>query len=68
MRTLANGSEENENDFRLFARRHRRCRLAVLLALRLAAARAILAPIACQLAKAGTVMFVVNLLRIDGHL
>ena len=34
MRMPANGSEENENDFRLFARRSRRCRLAVLFALR----------------------------------
>ena len=31
-------SEENENDFRLFTRRARRCRLAELLALRPAAA------------------------------
>ncbi len=33
-----NASEENENDFRLFTRCHRRCWLAVLLALRPATA------------------------------
>jgi hypothetical protein len=38
MRTLANGSEENEYDLRLFARRLCRCRLAVLPALRSVAA------------------------------
>ena len=38
MRTSANGSEENENDFRLFTRRRCRCWLALLLALRPAAA------------------------------
>ena len=37
MRMPANASEENENDFRLFTRRVRRCRVAVLLALRPAA-------------------------------
>jgi AAA domain len=41
---LTNASEENENDFRLLTRRCRRCRIAVLLDLRPAAARAILAP------------------------
>ena len=44
MRTPANAFEENENDFRLFTRRPRRCRLAVLLYLCPAAASAILAP------------------------
>jgi hypothetical protein len=44
MRKPANASEENENGFRLFTRRPRRCRLAVFLALRPAAARAILTP------------------------
>jgi hypothetical protein len=38
MRMPANASEENENAFRLYTRRPRRCRLAVLLALRTAAA------------------------------
>ena len=38
MRTPANASEENENDFRLFTRRPRRCRLAVFLDVRPAAA------------------------------
>jgi hypothetical protein len=38
MRMPANASEENENDFRLFTRRARRCRVAVLLDLRPAAA------------------------------
>jgi hypothetical protein len=38
MRTLANGSEENEYDLRLFARRLCRCRLAVLPAPRSVAA------------------------------
>ena len=38
MRMPANGSEENENDFRLFTRRCRRCRPAVLLDLRPATA------------------------------
>jgi len=41
---LTNASEENENDFRLLTRRCRRCRIAVLLDLRPAAARGILAP------------------------
>jgi hypothetical protein len=35
---ISNGPEENENDFRLFTRRPRRCRLAMFLALRPAAA------------------------------
>jgi hypothetical protein len=48
MRMPANASE-NENAFRLYTRRPRRCRLAVLLALRTAAARAILAPIPIRL-------------------
>ena len=38
MRMPANASEENENDFRLFTRRPRRCRLAVFLDVRPAAA------------------------------
>jgi hypothetical protein len=38
MRMPANASEEDENDFRLFTRGPRRCRLAVLLALCPAAA------------------------------
>jgi hypothetical protein len=43
MRMPANASEENENGFRLYARRYRRCRIAMLLDLRPAAAGAILA-------------------------
>jgi hypothetical protein len=38
MRTPASASEENENDFRLFTRRPRRCRLAMLPDLRPAVA------------------------------
>ena len=38
MRLPANASEENENAFRLYTRRLRRCRVAVLLDLRPAAA------------------------------
>ena len=38
MRTPANASEENENDFRLLTRRPRRCWLAALLDLRPTAA------------------------------
>ena len=43
MRTPANASEENGNDFRLLARQPRRCWLAVLFDLRPTAAGAILA-------------------------
>jgi hypothetical protein len=53
MRMPANASEENENDFRLFTRRVRRCRVAVLLDLRPTAARAILAPIPTWLCTKG---------------
>ena len=41
----AHASEEDENDPRLFTRRPRRCRLAVFLDVRPAAARAILTPV-----------------------